>query len=79
MVEKKQWAADKKAGLVDGKFPMPEPKLGKLPGQKPKPGVAVDDAGSSSAQQRVERMRGRVTTAQMIIFRQFLAIFGQFV
>ena len=44
-----QWAADKKAGLVDGKFPMPEPKLGKLPGQKPKPGVAVDDAGSSSS------------------------------
>jgi len=40
-----QWAADKKAGLVDGKFPMPKLKLGKLPGQKPKPGVAVDDAG----------------------------------
>ena len=49
MAEKKQWAVDKKAGLVDGKFPMPEPKLGKLLGQKPKPGVAVDDAGLSSS------------------------------
>lgn len=49
MVEKKQWAADKKAGLVDSKFPMPKPKLGKLPGQKPKPGVAVDDGWSSSS------------------------------
>jgi hypothetical protein len=47
--DKKRWAVDKKNGVVDGRFPQAAPKLGKLPGPKPKPGKVVDDAGPLSS------------------------------